>query len=92
MAPRGRARLNLRLGPGTVSVWQQAAEDMGFVASRGPDRGRGAVSLLLEAMTEDDFDWSRLEGLFRAGLTEVAPPGEMTRPTEVQEGGPSPTA
>ena len=64
-------RIGLRMSAGTVDIWRHVAAELGYVTDRGPLKGVGAVSSLMEAIAACQVDAVELDRLFRAGLCET---------------------
>ena len=73
-------RLNLNVAKGTADHWQAVALRLGCEVDRGPLKGRGSVSQLVNGLVSGDVSLAAFTEAFKAGLTElpVVSDGQLT--------------
>lgn len=56
MTTKAKIRTTIELNPGDKERLQKIAGMLGIVQARGPDKGKGSISQLLQVMARDDVE------------------------------------
>ena len=75
-------KLNLTIAQGTVDVWRAVATELDLIADRGPQKGQGSISGLMNAIAGKRVKpyelADALTQVFREGLCEVPIEGQLS--------------
>lgn len=79
MIVEGYSRVQVQLeGGGSVNIWREAAQSLGYLVKRGPYVGRGNISELMNAVARGDVRGHQLElALKDARAVMVSVPDEQ---------------